>query len=153
MEPWLNESIQWWHWMLLGIILAGGEMLVPSFFLLWIGISAMVVGSLLLLFPLSVQLQLLLWGALSLICLITWFKFVAPKMRDKSKSGMALEALRGQVGTVLSYNEGRGQLRFPAPLLGEDEWHFFCDAPVNVGDKVRVSDTSGNALVVSPVNS
>ena len=63
---------------------------------------------------------------------------------------MAREALIGQVGTVLEYNTSntRGKLRFPAPLLGEDEWRFISQEALSSGDKVVVTDTSGNDLIV-----
>lgn len=152
MESWLNHAILWWHWVLLGIILSGLEMLVTSFFLLWLGVSAVLVGIILWLIPISVQWQLFLWAIFSFGCLLSWFKFVAPKMRDRSKAGMAYEALLGQVGTVLSVTDHRGQLRFPAPILGEDEWRFICREPVKVGDKVSVVNNSGNDLIVEQLN-
>ena len=39
------------------------------------------------------------------------------------------------------------------PVLGSDEWNCRCDAPVQVGDRVRVIDIQGNDLVVQPHSS
>jgi hypothetical protein len=39
-------------------------------------------------------------------------------------------------------------LRFPAPILGSDEWSFICEDPVAIGDRVRVTEVSGNSLIV-----
>lgn len=71
-------------------------------------------------------------------------------MKDKTHSGMAYESLIGQTGTVLEFSPsvGRGRLRFPAPLLGTDEWRFICQEQVRSGDRVTVCDVSGNDLVV-----
>ncbi|MGH1470537.1 MAG: NfeD family protein [Cellvibrionaceae bacterium] len=153
MIEWLDVNVAYWHWIVFGVALAVLEMLVPSFFMLWLGVSAVVVGLSLLFAPFSFTVQLLTWGVLSLACLVGWFKFIAPKMHDKTRSGMAMEALKGKVGTVLEYqnSSSRGQLRFPAPLLGEDEWRFICETPLQPGDKVTVVDTSGNDLIVKPV--
>ena len=150
MFEWLNANILYWHWIVFGVVLAGAELFVPSFFMLWLGTSAVVVGLLSLVLPISFAMQLLIWGILSVVCLVAWFKFVSPKMKDVTKSGMAKEALFGQLGTVLEFNSStsRGRLRFPAPLLGEDEWAFICTETVAVGDKVSVADTSGNDLIV-----
>ena len=151
MIEWLNANVQYWHWFVGGIILAALEMFVPSFFMLWLGVSAFIVGLVLLIIPtISFTIQLLLWSILSVICLVTWFKFITPKMKDRTKSGMAKEAMYGKVGIVLEYNasNSRGRLRFPAPLMGDDEWRFICEDTLTAGDKVKVTDTSGNDLIV-----
>lgn len=151
---WLDTAVAYWHWIALGFLLAAAEIFVPSFFMMWLGISAILVGLISWLFPIPFAVELLLWGVLSLGCLIGWFKFVAPKMKDVTKSGMAKEALIGQIGTVLEHSEsaGRGTLRFPAPLLGEDEWRFISTESLSSGDKVIVTDTSGNDLIVKANN-
>ncbi len=66
-------------------------------------------------------------------------------------AGLSREAILGEVGQVLTLpNEARrGSLRFPAPVLGSDEWTFITrDEQLAVGDRVRVTDVSGNSLVV-----
>lgn len=147
---WLDANVAYWHWIVLGLILAAAEIFAPSFFMIWLGASAIVVGLLTWFMPFSFALQMLIWGLLSLACLVGWFKYIAPKMKDATKSGMAKEALHGQIGTVLEYNSStsRGMLRFPAPLLGEDEWRFISQENLVSGDKVVVIDTSGNDLLV-----
>jgi hypothetical protein len=64
---------------------------------------------------------------------------------------MAYEAMLGQVGMVIEWNaaSSRGRLRFPAPIVGNDEWLFICEDAVDVGDRVRVKEFSGNTLIVS----
>ena len=151
---WLNEHIAYWHWIVFGIALAAIEIFVPSFFMLWLGASAIVVGLITWFLPISFVVQMLIWGVLSIICLVGWFKFVSPKMKDVSNSGMAKEAMFGKVGTVLEFNSelSRGKLRFPAPLMGEDEWRFIFEGNLSPGDKVTVSDISGNDLIVKSQN-
>ena len=34
----------WWHWVVLGIVLVLLELAVPTFFLVWFGVGAIVVG-------------------------------------------------------------------------------------------------------------
>ncbi|PKM12244.1 MAG: hypothetical protein CVV13_06080 [Gammaproteobacteria bacterium HGW-Gammaproteobacteria-3] len=156
MLEWLNAHIAYWHWIVLGLILATGEMLLPSFVMLWFGISAIVVGLLVALLPLSFTLQLLIWVILSLFVVFGWFKWISPRMKNRTLSGMAKEAILGQIGTVIEYNSvqaGRGTLRFPAPVLGDDEWQFICDQTVEIGSRVVVRDISGNTLIVYQAHS
>jgi membrane protein implicated in regulation of membrane protease activity len=152
MSAWLESGLLAWHWVVIGFVLAALEILLPSFFMLWLGVSAIAVGLITLLVPMALAWQLLLWVALSLGCLVAWFKFVAPTMKDKTRSGMARESMLGQVATVLDYQAAtcRGQLRFSAPALGEAEWRFICEQPLKPGDRVCVADFSGNDLIVRP---
>jgi hypothetical protein len=122
--------------------------------LLWFGISAIIVGGLLWGFSFSFNIQLLIWIVLSLFNVFAWFKWISPHLRDKSLSGMARETMIGQIGTVIDYNSvqsGRGKLRFPAPVVGSDEWQFICEDEIKVGSRVIVREFSGNTLIVNKV--
>ena len=142
----------YWHWILLGIALAIAEMFLASFTVLWFGLGAVLVGVLMLLFPsISLNLQLSLWIVFSGGFAIFWFKYFRPRMVDKTKAGIAREAVIGESGTVIkSPAEGnRGIVRFSTPILGEDEWEFICEQSLDVGDRVHIKDFSGNTLIVT----
>ena len=148
---WLNSHIQYWHWMVLGALLVASEIFVPSFVMLWFGASAIAVGLIIAAIDLSFTVQLLIWGFLSVVDLFVWFRFVHPKMKDRSLSGMSKEQVMGQEGMVIQVERfGHGRVRFAVPLLGSDEWSFICRDPVDVGDRVTVEDVSGNSLIVRP---
>ncbi|MEZ5557658.1 MAG: NfeD family protein [Pseudomonadales bacterium] len=145
-------ELQYWHWILLGIGLALLEMLLASFTVLWFGLGAVVVGLVLLAFPtLNLSLQLLLWLLASGGFAVWWFKYFKPRMVDKTRAGITREAVIGQTGQVIRAPAppGRGLVRFTIPVLGDDEWEFICEDPVVPGDRVRVTDFSGNTLVVA----
>ena len=40
-------------------------------------------------------------------------------------------------------------MRFTTPLLGAEEWPFICEQKVAAGDRVAVTDISGNTLIVT----
>ena len=154
MLDWMNQNIAYWHWIVLGLALASLEMLLPNFVLLWFGVSAVVVGVLLWFFPLTVSAQLLAWVILSLSIVLAWFKWISPRFKTKSLSGMARESMLGQIGTVIEFNPiqaGKGRLRFPAPIVGNDEWQFICEDNIEVGSRVIVREFSGNTLIVKKV--
>ncbi|MGH8432280.1 MAG: NfeD family protein, partial [Solimonas sp.] len=70
------EQLLYWHWWVLGIVLLVTEMLLPTgFVLLWIGASAIIVGLLSWLLPLSWQLELVLFSILSLASFYVWKRF------------------------------------------------------------------------------
>ena len=83
---WLDASVVWWHWVTLGLLLALGEMLLPSFFLLLVGVSAICVGLLLLAVDMSFTTQLLLWGGLSVLDVVAWFVFVMARTPARTRS-------------------------------------------------------------------
>jgi membrane protein implicated in regulation of membrane protease activity len=146
-------DLQYWHWLVFGMILIIAEVFIPSFTIFWFGLGGLMVGGLLWIAPsLGLTAQLLLWGVFSALLTAFWFLVMKPRMVDKTRAGMSREALLGETGQVIRAPDGerRGMVRFSKPLLGSDEWTFICDEPVHVGDRVQIRDVSGNTLVVAP---
>ena len=140
-----------WHWFVFGVVLIICEIFLPSFVILWFGAAAVLIGGALYLFPeLSLTYQIFAWSILSMVLAIAWFKFLKPLSVDKTKAGLSKEAIVGEIGQVISAPIGdqRGKLRFSVPILGSEEWQFICENSVIIGDRVRVVDVSGNALIV-----
>lgn len=128
------------------------EIFIGSFFIFWFGASATVVGVLLILIPqLSLTTQLISWTILSLVFIVAWFKLFKPLSIDKTKAGLSREALIGEVGQIISTptSEKNGIVRFPVPLLGANEWEVISQEELTVGDRVKVTEVSGNSLIVA----
>lgn len=148
----MEIEILYWHWVILGVGLILLELALPSFTALWFGAGALLVGLVLYLAPdLSLTAQVILWTVVSTILTWLWFKILKPLSIDRTKAGLSREAIVGETGQVLStpIEDRRGTLRFPAPILGSDEWLFISQETVAVGDRVRVTDVSGNTLIVT----
>ena len=92
----------------------------------------------------------MIWAITSTACALAWFKIIKPLNVDKTKAGLSREALVGEIGQVLKVPTGekRGKVRFPAPVLGSDEWLIISQDELNIGDRVSVVDLSGNSLIV-----
>jgi len=147
-------ELAYWHWLVLGMLLVGFEIFVPSFTVLWFGLGAVVVAGFLGLDPtLALGWQLFIWTISSVAFAAGWFKFLRPKMIDRTKAGIAQEAIAGETGMVIKApsEASRGHVRFTTPILGDDEWEFICNDPVTTGDKVMIKEASGNTLVVNKV--
>lgn len=147
----VDIQLLYWHWLLLGIVLAMAEMFLASFTILWFGLGAILVGVVLLVFPSTpFSVQLFGWIVFSGGIAIFWFRYFRPMMVDKTKAGIAREAVIGESGTVIKtpVEGSRGIARFTIPILGEDEWEIICEQSVQVGDRVHVKDVSGNTLIV-----
>lgn len=147
----MDTYVQYWHWLVFGMILIIAEIFVPSFTIFWFGLGAIVVAGLMLLFGgIGFSWQLFAWAIASCVFTFLWFAFIRPKMADRTKAGVAREATIGETGLVIREpSEGRrGMVRFSTPVLGSEEWPFICDASVAIGDRVVVADFSGNTLIV-----
>ncbi len=147
----MEFELLYWHWIIFGIVLMLSEIFLTVFVILWFGAAAVVVGVLLYITPgIPVTWQILLWTILSTLLAWAWFKYLKPLAIDKTKAGLSREAIVGEIGQVLSAPNGdvRGKMRFPAPVLGADEWLIISQENLSVGDRVSVVDFSGNSLIV-----
>lgn len=71
----MQMLMEWWVWIVLGFALIVLEMFTATFFVLWFGMAAVLVGLLIWYEPaLLIQSQLLVWAALSSLLAVLWFK-------------------------------------------------------------------------------
>lgn len=141
-------ELVWWHWLVLGMVLIGIEMLTPTFFLLWFGLGALLVGALVALFSLGFAAQVLGWAVASLVMTGVWLRFF--KNPDRTHAGQAKEGVLGVTGLVTRAipEMGEGEMLFQRPVLGADRWPAVADAPISVGEKARIVDVLGQTLKV-----
>ena len=147
----MDLNVQYWHWLILGMLLIMAEMFIPSFTIFWFGLGGLMVAGCMLLFAdIGFAWQLFIWAISSCMFTFLWFKFIRPLMADRTKAGIAREAAIGETGQVIRQpsSGGRGMVRFATPLLGSEEWPFICESSVSIGDRVAVVDISGNTLIV-----
>ncbi len=148
----MEFELLYWHWIVLGVILMLSEIFLGSFFIFWFGAAALSVGFAMLIIPgMTEAAQIIIWVFASTIFALGWFKFVKPLSIDNTKAGLSKEALLGEIGQVLDPPNGDkfGRLRFPAPVLGSDEWLIISQDELAIGDRVSVVDLSGNSLIVT----
>ena len=69
MPDWLTDIEPHWQWLSLGVLLAAAEIIAPGFFLIWIGVAAIVTGIIAWVVPLTVPLQLGIFAILSFVAL------------------------------------------------------------------------------------
>ena len=135
----MELAFEYWQWIVFGIALMLSEIFIGSFFIVWFGAAAVVVGLLILPLPnMSGTAQLVIWAISSASFALAWFKLIKPLNIDKTKAGLSKEALLGEIGQVLQVPSGdkRGKVRFPAPVLGSDEWLIISHETVSMGDRV-----------------
>ena len=140
---------EWWHWMVLGLILAMAELAIPAFFVIWFGIGALLVGLILLILPdLGIATQLLLWTAFSTALTLFWFRFLKPK--TMTEVGTSAANAIGEVGVLVSdlTPHSRGHVRFQKPVLGSDSWECYAETAIKAGARVRIITIEGSFVKV-----
>lgn len=144
-------QLEWWHWIVGGIVLILAELLVPSFFIIWFGLGALLVGLLLVLVPdLSSTAQIALWTLASLGMVVAWFKVFKPglqKTRIGQSEGEAIGEIGLLVGAIAPFEKGR--VRFQRPVLGSEEWVCLADSSIAAGERVKVVAVEGSFLKVT----
>ncbi len=146
-------QLEWWVWIVGGIGLILAELLIPSFFVVWFGLGALLVGLLALLIPgLSLTVQLAIWTAASLAMVMLWFKVFKPGFH-KTRIGTAAGEAVGEIGLLVSAVAPfeRGKVRFQRPVLGSEEWVCMADTPIAAGERVKVVAVEGSFLTVSKI--
>lgn len=137
--------VEFWHWWVLAVILAGAEMIVPGAVLVWLGAAAAIVGGALGLFPsLEWRYQLLLFAFLSIVGILGVRRLVFRRGPDAaSRLNRRAESLIGaSVPLETEIKAGRGRVRG-----GGSQW-MVTGPDLPAGTIVKVIGAEGNVLRV-----
>ena len=148
MGDWLTSLEPHWFWLSVGVALGVIEMLAPGFFLMWLGVAAIIVGLIAWVLPISLPLQVGLFAVLSVLTVYAGKRFLKdnPIQSDDPALNDRGARLTGEIVTVVeAIADGRGRVK-----VGDSEWNVRgADAPV--GAKVRVTGAEGAVLKVEPL--
>ena len=140
-----------WNWVVLGLLLLGAEILAPGFFLIWIGIAAVIVGA----------VSLALWDAafwtwqaqvlvfLALVLISAFAGRALMKRGDVSDEPLLNRRGAQMIGEMTTLREaivnGRGRVK-----IGDTTWSV-SGPDLDAGTKVRVTGAADMKLTVEPV--
>jgi membrane protein implicated in regulation of membrane protease activity len=134
-----------WLWLIGGVVLLIAEVIAPGFFLVFIGIAAMLAGLFTVLFDLGTASQLALFALYAVIAVLVGRRFYANRIGDSSDPLLNDRAARlvGRVVTVVeAVDEHGGRVR-----VGDGEWNAR-GGPAASGERVRIIGIDGNCLKV-----
>ena len=66
------QHLQWWHWMVLAVLLAAAETFLPGAVAIWFAASAAVIGLLLVVIPIPWQWQLIGFAVLGIVAMVLY---------------------------------------------------------------------------------
>jgi len=145
----LPDSIAFWHWWVLGVVLLVMEILVPGTFFLWMAVAAGIVGALLLMFAdMGWKLQLLIFSVLSVATIAGWQVWLRRHPTETDDSTLNRRGAQ-YVGRRLTLSEplvnGRGRLH-----IDDTYWNAATvdGADLETGTKVTVTAVEGTELKV-----
>ena len=147
----LGQIAMHYLWWLLALLLIAGELMMPGYFLLWIGIAAAAMGVLLWIFPaMGVLLQAVLFAVLALASCLAYARWLRPRIERGTPGGERLNR-RGEQMVGQRYElvepivNGRGKVR-----VGDGQW--LVNGPdLPLGSTVEVVAVDGTTLMVRAV--
>jgi inner membrane protein len=143
-------DLNWITWLVAGLLLMMSELFFASFFILWFGLGAVIVGLVMLVVPgMAFSAQMILWAVSSLAFVLGWFKFFKPHAL-KNQTAISQSAFHGEIAVVARDIKpyAKGLVQFQKPILGDDKWEAFADSDIAAGERVRVVSVDGNLLKV-----
>ena len=142
---WINEII-YWHWLILAVVLIILEILIPGAFFLWTGISALVVGAAMFVFPqMSILVQVLIFAILSVITVMMYrsYRKKNPLVTDEPALNRRGEKYIGQSFTLKEpIVNGVGNIK-----VDDSTWKIK-GFDIDAGETVRVVAVEGTTLIV-----
>ena len=144
----LIASLGAWNWIILGGILLAVELIAPGTFILWLGVSAILVGLISFAIDWSWQEQGVAFAILAIASLVFWWKLVRPRRHDKEASDQPFLNRRAQgfVGRVFTLDkpivDGAGTVR-----IGDSIWRV-TGPDCAAGSRVKIARADGAMLFV-----
>jgi membrane protein implicated in regulation of membrane protease activity len=134
-----------WSWIIAGLVLLGLELVVSGFFLVWLGIAAVLTGLITLAQPLPWAWQWLIFGALSLASILVWTSISRRRLADSTEPELNRRTDR-YIGheAVLDRPivDGYGRLS-----LGDTIWRI-SGPDLPIGQRIRIVGADGAVLRV-----
>lgn len=124
----------WIIWLVIAAVLIVAEVFTLTFYLLWLGIGALVGGLVSLVLPEAYLVQVLLAGIVAL-GLTVFTKPLTKKLRSSRGFKDAIDELIGKQGVVL---EATGENGLGIVRIGNETWSARSDAPLVTGEQVIV---------------
>jgi len=143
----LIASLGGWSWFILGVVLLAVEVMAPGTFILWLGLSAILVGLISLVVDWSWQAQLATFAVLAVASVIVWSRFGrSPAEEDAKAQPFLNRRVQGFVGRTFTLDkpivDGGGTVK-----IGDTVWRITGpESPA--GSRVKVIRADGPMLIV-----
>lgn len=141
------DSLQFWHWLVFGLLLIIAEIFVFGAVLIWFGIAAIIVGVMAFILPVMLWPSMVLtWAILSIGLVVAWQFY---RKKHPAKDAAPTINRRGQqiVGRHFTLTKdivnGVGELN-----VDDTRWKVVAHHDLTAGTKVKVLAVEGTSLRV-----
>ena len=134
-----------WLWLIGGVVLGIAEMVLPGVYLMWIGGAAVLTGILALLLPIGFAAQFAVFSIATIAAIYLGRNMLAknPIISDDPKLNDRGARLVGLIVTAVEpVDSAHGRVK-----VGDSVWSAR-GTDAAVGDRLRVTGTDGNVLLV-----
>ncbi|MBL5859611.1 NfeD family protein [Serratia sp. T13T92] len=140
-----------WFWVSLGGLLLAAEMLGASGYLLWSGVSAVIVGVIIWLLPeLSWEWQGGLFAVMTIAVAYLWWYWLRKRPAATSGSPVLNQRNRQLIGTRATLTEamhnGHGRIN-----IADSSWRAQANEDLPIGTEVEVVAVEGTTLVIRAI--
>jgi len=139
------QNLQWWHWMVLAVLLAAAETFLPGAVAIWFAAAAAVIGLLLAVIPIPWQWQLIGFGVLGVVALLLFRSYRQKHPQSDEQPNLNLRGhqyIGSELVLIEAIEQGSGKAR-----LGDGVWKV-SGPELPAGARVRVVGVDGTILKV-----
>lgn len=140
--PWLGA----WGWVILGLVLIGGEVFAPGVFLIWLGLAALLTGAVVGATGIGWQAAALVFAGISLVSVVVGRLLTRRKGEEPDAATGLNDRGRQLIGKVFRLDAtmtgGEGRIR-----VGDSSWRV-TGPELLAGTEIRVVRVEGATLVV-----
>lgn len=140
------SQIEFWHWGVVGLVLLILEVMVSGFFLIWLGVAALVVALLMIFVTMSWPVQLTIWAVLSMADLFAWRmwrKSHPPKSADSTLNRRGEQYIGRRFTLEEPIVNGVGKVK-----VDDSIWKVECDQDLAAGTAITVTTVEGTVFKV-----
>jgi membrane protein implicated in regulation of membrane protease activity len=144
------RSLGAWSWIILGVILLAVELIAPGTFVLWLGVSAILVGMISFVIDWNWQEQAVGFAILAVASLVMWWRLIRRGRTEEDAGDQPFLNRRAQgfVGRVFTLEkpivDGAGTVR-----MGDTIWRV-TGPDCAAGSRVKIARAEGATLFVEP---
>ena len=135
-----------WAWIVLGLVLVGGEMLAPGVFLLWLGLAALLTGAVVGLTGLAWQGAWLVFAGLAVASVLAGRAITRHRSDEPDTASGLNDRGRQLIGRVFrletTMTGGEGRIR-----IDDSSWRI-TGPELLAGTEIRIVRVEGATLVV-----
>ncbi|AOO79326.1 NfeD family protein [Bosea vaviloviae] len=140
------SSLGGWSWVVLGLVLIGGELLAPGVFLIWLGLAALLTGVVAGLLGIGWQSAALVFAALCVVSVLAGRRLTLRKDEEPDAATGLNDRGRQLIGKVFrleaTMTGGEGRIR-----VGDSSWRV-TGPELLAGSDIKVVRVEGATLVV-----